>query len=398
MLIIMVRTLRMSDLRSSDRCSAVLGSRSPSIGSLRVPASFATTAAAGWLSRGGRRVQTSPTQSISEGGAMEAPFCGRKPAGTAGPGLGACLRDGGAGRREQDDLAATLKKQGTEAGPFSPPPARAVGKVSKVSLAWFSEGVRASCRAAVPPCRRAAMSTRRCPVSPASTVTTLLAVSVLGVRFIFFPAPRLVAHAAPLVPVQPALQHIPATTGANASAAGQSARVARPEPRTVRIAAATTERESAPLWDPPPPPPPFPPLHPLIFMQRNIDEPNCTALGGLFRNQVKLVRNQKEVIRKCKRRCTVDPPPSFTPRVPMPPLRFTPRAADDDVLSASAVAASFAGHPTHEQRAAALRGCEGGGELACGFLAPSAFDAAVAAAPPHAHCRVVVLVAILILA
>ena len=255
-----------------------------------------------------------------------------------------------------------------------------------------------SCRAAVPPCRRAAMSTRRCPVSPASTVTTLLAVSVLGVRFIFFPAPRLVAHAAPLVPVQPALQHIPATTGANASAAGQSARVARPEPRTVRIAAATTERESAPLWDPPPPPPPFPPLHPLIFMQRNIDEPNCTALGGLFRNQVKLVRNQKEVIRKCKRRCTVDPPPSFTPRVPMPPLRFTPRAADDDVLSASAVAASFAGHPTHEQRAAALRGCEGGGELACGFLAPSAFDAAVAAAPPHAHCRVVVLVAILILA
>ena len=97
MLIIMVRTLRMSDLRSSDRCSAVLGSRSPSIGSLRVPASFATTAAAGWLSRGGRRVQTSPTQSISEGGAIEAPFCGRKPAGTAGPGLGACLRDGPAG-------------------------------------------------------------------------------------------------------------------------------------------------------------------------------------------------------------------------------------------------------------------------------------------------------------
>ena len=278
------------------------------------------------------------------------------------------------------------------------------------------------------------MSTRRCPVSPASTVTTLLAVSVLGIRFIFFPAPRLVAHAAPLVPVQPALQHIPATTGANASAAGQSARVTRPEPRTVRRAATTTGRESAlgdggvSGWDrgsvasapdifpvssdpsitaalremrqtAPPPPPPFPPLHPLIFMQRNIDEPSCTALGGLFRNQVKLLRGgQKQVIGKCKRRCTADPPPSYMPRVPMPPLRFAPRAADGDMLSASAAAASFAGHPTHEQRAAALRGCEGGGELACGFLAPSAFDAAVAAAPPHAHCRVVVLVAILILA
>ena len=241
------------------------------------------------------------------------------------------------------------------------------------------------------------MSTRRCPVSPASTVTTLLAVSVLGIRFIFFPAPRLVAHAAPLVPVQPALQHIPATTGANASAAGQSARVTRPEPRTVRRAAATTGRESAQAG--PPPPPPFPPLHPLIFMQRNIDEPSCAALGGLFRNQVKLLRGgQKQVIGKCKRRCTADPPPSYMPRVPMPPLRFAPRAADGDMLSASAAAASFAGHPTHEQRAAALRGCEGGGELACGFLAPSAFDAAVAAAPPHAHCRVVVLVAILILA
>ena len=170
------------------------------------------------------------------------------------------------------------------------------------------------------------MSTRRCPVSPASTVTTLLAVSVLGIRFIFFPAPRLVAHAAPLVPVQPALQHIPATTGANASAAGQAARVARPEPRTVRRAAATTGRESAPIWQAgPPPPPPFPPLHPLIFMQRNIDEPNCTALGGLFRNQVKLLRGgQKQVIGKCKRRCTVDPPPSYMPRVPMPPLRFAP--------------------------------------------------------------------------
>jgi hypothetical protein len=146
----MVRTLRMSDLRSSDRCSAVLGSRSPSIGSLRVPASFATTAAAGWLSRGGRRVQTSPTQSISEGGAIEAPFCGRKPAGTAGPGLGACLRDGPAGR---DEPGSNSEKAGSC---FFSRTARAVGKVSKVSLAWFSEGVRAvvpSRRAAVPPCR-----------------------------------------------------------------------------------------------------------------------------------------------------------------------------------------------------------------------------------------------------
>ena len=245
------------------------------------------------------------------------------------------------------------------------------------------------------------MSARpRCSVSPATTVTTLLAVSVLGARLIFFPAPRLVAHAAaPLVPVQPALQHIPATTGAKASAAGKAARVAqhRTEPRTVRRAAATTGRESAPRAGPPPPPPPpppFPPLHPLIFMQRNIDEANCTALGGVFRNQVQL--GGKRVIGKCKRRCTEDPPPSFTPRLPMPPLRFAPRAADGEMSSASeAAAASFAGHPTLEQRAAALRGCEGGGELACGFLAPSAFDAAVAAAPPHAHCRVVVLTAIL---
>ena len=257
-------------------------------------------------------------------------------------------------------------------------------------------------------CRRGnkaatSMSTRRCPVSPASTATTLLAVSVLGVRFIFFPAPRLVAHAAPLVPVQPALQHIPAT-GGNASAAGQAARVARPEPRTVRSAAAATKPESAQIWQAgPPPPPPFPPLHPLIFMQRNINEANCTALGGLFRDQVKLGRDQVKLrggktqfIGKCKRRCTVDPPPSYTPRVPMPPLRFTPRAADGGG-GASAAAASFAGHPTHEQRAAALRGCEGGAELSCGFLAPSAFDAAVAAAPPHAHCRVVVLGAMLIL-
>ena len=70
MLIIMVRTLRRSDLRSSDRCSTVLGSRSLSIGSWRVPTSLATAAVADWLSRGGRRVQTSPTQSISAGGAI----------------------------------------------------------------------------------------------------------------------------------------------------------------------------------------------------------------------------------------------------------------------------------------------------------------------------------------
>ena len=72
MLIIMVRTLRRSDLRSSDRCSTVLGSRSLSIGSWRVPTSLATAAVADWLSRGGRRVQTSPTQSISAGGAIRA--------------------------------------------------------------------------------------------------------------------------------------------------------------------------------------------------------------------------------------------------------------------------------------------------------------------------------------
>ena len=69
MLTIMVITLRRSDLRSSDRCSAGLGSRSPSIGSLSVPP---TSAVEGWLSRGGRRVQTSPTQSmsISDGGGI----------------------------------------------------------------------------------------------------------------------------------------------------------------------------------------------------------------------------------------------------------------------------------------------------------------------------------------
>ena len=69
MLTIMVIMLRRSDLRSSDRCSAGLGSRSPSIGSLSVPP---TSAVEGWLSRGGRRVQTSPTQSmsISDGGGI----------------------------------------------------------------------------------------------------------------------------------------------------------------------------------------------------------------------------------------------------------------------------------------------------------------------------------------
>lgn len=230
---------------------------------------------------------------------------------------------------------------------------------------------------------------QRCPHAPGS-VTTLLAVLLLGVRFFFIPASHLAAHTAPLVP---ALQHLPAM-GANASAAS----VARSEPRTVHSAAAMTRRKSTPVWHAGPPPPP--PLHPLIFMQRNIDEPNCTALGGLFVIERPSRNGKKQLLGKCKRRCTAEPPPSYTPRAPIPPLRFKARAraADGGSGTSSAAAASFAGHPTEEQRAAALRGCAGSGELACGFLAPSAFDAAVAAAPPHAHCRVVVLGAILILA
>lgn len=128
--------------------------------------------------------------------------------------------------------------------------------------------------------------------------------------------------------------------------------------------------------------PPAPPLQPLIFMQRNIDEPRCAAVGGILRDG------------KCKRRCTVDPPPDDAPRSPMAPLRFRPRQANNGRAAAAAVA-SFAGSPTDAERGAALRGCAGGGELSCGFLAPSAFEAAVGAAPPHEHCRVVVLTAVL---
>ena len=114
MLIIMVRTLRRSDLRSSDRCSTVLGSRSLSIGSWRVPTSLATAAVADWLSRGGRRVQTSPTQSISAGGAIGALLEWAETAGTGCPAVLA-TRNSREGMRERLQHNCSYTKKHTRA-------------------------------------------------------------------------------------------------------------------------------------------------------------------------------------------------------------------------------------------------------------------------------------------
>lgn len=122
-------------------------------------------------------------------------------------------------------------------------------------------------------------------------------------------------------------------------------------------------------------------------MQRNVGEKQCSAIGGIL---VKEEKNRRLAV-KCKRTCTPDTPPTQPERVRVPPLRFKPAAADGTDQPASL----FAGQQTDEERSAALHGCAGGGELSCAFLAPNSFEAAVAVAPPHEHCKVVVLTAIL---
>tara|TARA_B110001452_G_scaffold82759_2_gene67675 strand:+ start:2052 stop:3200 length:1149 start_codon:yes stop_codon:yes gene_type:complete len=122
-------------------------------------------------------------------------------------------------------------------------------------------------------------------------------------------------------------------------------------------------------------------------MQRNVGEKQCATIGGIL---IKEEKNRRTTV-KCKRTCTPDTPPTQPERVKVPPLHFKPAATDATDQDASL----FAGRQTDEERSAALRGCAGGGELSCGFLAPNSFEAAVAVAPPHEHCKVVVLTAIL---
>ena len=121
----------------------------------------------------------------------------------------------------------------------------------------------------------------------------------------------------------------------------------------------------------------------LLFMYKTQDKHECTSLGGIHYQQ-----------RSCKRVCKPELPEASKKNgtatdskrdTPLPQWR---ESADSNGLG------GFAGNQSDAGRIEALGRCGGGG-TECGFLAPSAFDAARAMTrAASTHCHVVVLTAI----